>query len=207
MKREERYHTFWEYMLLIMESTLTLVSLLATVPSSLKTTRNIIQHLFTFPNPVTLSNYTCLLADGIEHYSWNSTIITVVSAALITLFIPAVAYSITCNMSKERAFSVMYNLLILGIFVPFQVITIPITVMISRLSLTNIWGPIILYLTHVVPQTLFLYAGYIKLSVSESLDEVVEVDGTNKFATYRKVISPTLKPMRTTALTINTLWF
>lgn len=131
MKKEERYHTFWKYVLLVMGSILILIPLLATVFSSFKTTKDIMQHFFAFPNPVTLSNYTRLLADGIGHYFWNSTIITVVSVILVTLFIPAAAYSIARNMSKKRAFNIMYSLLILGIFVPFQVIMIPITVMMS----------------------------------------------------------------------------
>ena len=126
---------------------------------------------------------------------------------LVTLFIPAAAYSIARNMSKKRAFNIMYSLLILGIFVPFQVIMIPITVMMSRLGLTNIWGLIILYLTYAVPQTLFLYVGYIKLSVPESLDEAAEIDGADKFTTYRKVVFPMLKPMHATTLIINALWF
>ena len=117
---------------------------------------------------------------------------------LVTLFIPAAAYSIARNMSKKRAFNIMYSLLILGIFVPFQVIMIPITVMMSRLGLTNIWGLIILYLTYAVPQTLFLYVGYIKLSVPDSLDEAAEIDGADKFTTYRKIVFPMLKPMHAT---------
>ena len=165
------------------------------------------QHFFAFPNPVTLNNYTRLLADGIGHYFLNSTIITVVSVILVTLFIPAAAYSIARNMSKKRAFNIMYSLLILGIFVPFQVIMIPITVMMSRLGLTNIWGLIILYLTYAVPQTLFLYVGYIKLSVPDSLDEAAEIDGADKFITYRKIVFPMLKPMHATTLIINALWF
>ena len=126
---------------------------------------------------------------------------------LVTLFIPAAAYSIARNMSKKRAFNIMYSLLILGIFVPFQVIMIPITVMMSRLGLTNIWGLIILYLTYAVPQTLFLYVGYIKLSVPDSLDEAAEIDGADKFTTYRKIVFPMLKPMHATTLIINALWF
>ena len=191
MKKEERYNTFWKYVLLIAGSILILIPLLATVFSSFKTTKDIMQHFFAFPNPVTLSNYTRLLADGIGHYFLNSTIITVVSVILVTLFIPAAAYSIARNMSKKRAFNIMYSLLILGIFVPFQVIMIPITVMMSRLGLTNIWGLIILYLTYAVPQTLFLYVGYIKLSVPDSLDEAAEIDGADK----------------STTLIINALWF
>ncbi len=207
MKNEERFNLIWKYVLLIVGAILVLIPLLATVFSSFKTTQDIMQHFFAFPNPATLDNYARLIADGIGHYFWNSAVITVLSVILVTLFIPAAAYSIARNMSKHKAFTIMYSLLILGIFVPFQVIMIPITVMMSRLGLANMWGLIILYLTYAIPQTLFLYVGYIKLSVPDSLDEAAMIDGADRFTTYRKIIFPMLKPMHATTLIINALWF
>ncbi|MGH2103615.1 carbohydrate ABC transporter permease [Aerococcus urinaeequi] len=207
MKNEERFNLIWKYVLLIVGAILILIPLLATVFSSFKTTQDIMQHFFALPNPATLDNYARLVADGIGHYFWNSTVITVLSVILVTLFIPAAAYSIARNMSKHKAFAIMYSLLILGIFVPFQVIMIPITVMMSRLGLANMWGLIILYLTYAIPQTLFLYVGYIKLSVPDTLDEAAMIDGADRFTTYRKIIFPMLKPMHATTLIINALWF
>lgn len=207
MKNEERFNLIWKYVLLIVGAILILIPLLATVFSSFKTTQDIMQHFFAFPNPVTLDNYARLIADGIGHYFWNSAVITVLSVILVILFIPAAAYSIARNMSKHKAFAIMYSLLILGIFVPFQVIMIPITVMMSRLGLANMWGLIILYLTYAIPQTLFLYVGYIKLSVPDTLDEAAMIDGADRFTTYRKIIFPMLKPMHATTLIINALWF
>ncbi|MGH2101741.1 carbohydrate ABC transporter permease [Aerococcus urinaeequi] len=207
MKNEERFNLIWKYVLLIVGAILILIPLLATVFSSFKTTQDIMQHFFAFPNPATLDNYARLIADGIGHYFWNSAVITVLSVILVTLFIPAAAYSIARNMSKHKAFAIMYSLLILGIFVPFQVIMIPITVMMSRLGLANMWGLIILYLTYAIPQTLFLYVGYIKLSVPDGLDEAAMIDGADRFTTYRKIIFPMLKPMHATTLIINALWF
>ncbi|WP_019790981.1 carbohydrate ABC transporter permease [Streptococcus sobrinus] len=165
------------------------------------------ENFFSWPNPFTLDNYHRLLNDGIGSYFWNSTIITVVSVAVVMLFIPAAAYAIARNMPRKKAFTIMYSLLILGIFVPFQVIMIPITVMMNRLGLANMWGLIILYLTYAIPQTLFLYVGYIKMSVPDSLDEAAEIDGADKFTTYFKVVFPMLKPMHATTLIINALWF
>ncbi|MGH2118889.1 carbohydrate ABC transporter permease [Aerococcus sp. L_32] len=207
MKNEERFNLIWKYVLLIVGAILILIPLLATVFSSFKTTQDIMQHFFAFPNPATLDNYARLIADGIGHYFWNFAVITVLSVILVTLFIPAAAYSIARNMSKHKAFAIMYSLLILGIFVPFQVIMIPITVMMSRLGLANMWGLIILYLTYAIPQTLFLYVGYIKLSVPDGLDEAAMIDGADRFTTYRKIIFPMLKPMHATTLIINALWF
>lgn len=207
MKKEEKVTNFWKYALLVVGGILILVPLLVTVFSSFKTTKDIMNHFFSLPNPFTLSNYQRLIADGIGGYFWNSAVITILSLIVVALFIPAAAYSIARNMSKRKAFNIMYSLLILGIFVPFQVIMIPITVMMSKLGLANMYGLVILYLTYAIPQTLFLYVGYIKISVPDSLDEAAEIDGADKFTTYRQIIFPMLKPMHATTLIINALWF
>lgn len=207
MKKEEKLNQFWKYVLLIVGGILILVPLLVTVFSSFKTTKDIMNHFFGLPNPFTLSNYERLVSDGIGGYFWNSSVITVLSLIVVAFFIPAAAYSIARNMSKKKAFAIMYSLLILGIFVPFQVIMIPITVMMSKLGLANMWGLVLLYLTYAIPQTLFLYVGYIKISVPDSLDEAAEIDGADRFTTYRRIIFPMLKPMHATTLIINALWF
>ena len=207
MKKEEKVTNFWKYALLVVGGILILVPLLVTVFSSFKTTKDIMNHFFSLPNPFTLSNYQRLIADGIGGYFWNSAVITILSLIAVAIFIPAAAYSIARNMSKRKAFNIMYSLLILGIFVPFQVIMIPITVMMSKLGLASMYGLVILYLTYAIPQTLFLYVGYIKISVPDSLDEAAEIDGADKFTTYRQIIFPMLKPMHATTLIINALWF
>ena len=207
MKQDERKDLIGKYILLILESVLILVPLLATLFSSFKSTKDIVDNFFGFPTNFTWDNFSRLLADGIGGYFWNSAVITVLSLIVVAFFIPAAAYSIARNMSKKKAFAIMYSLLILGIFVPFQVIMIPITVMMSKLGLANMWGLILLYLTYAIPQTLFLYVGYIKISVPDSLDEAAEIDGADRFTTYRRIIFPMLKPMHATTLIINALWF
>ncbi|MCI5871101.1 MULTISPECIES: carbohydrate ABC transporter permease [unclassified Streptococcus] len=207
MKKEEQLSRFWKYALLGVGAILIFIPLLVTVSSSFKTTKDIVENFFSLPNPVTFENYNRLLADGIGDYFLNSTLITVISIIAVMAFIPAAAYSIARNMSKNKAYAIMYSLLILGIFVPFQVIMIPITVMMNKLGIANIWGLILLYLTYAVPQTLFLYVGYIKMSVPDSLDEAAEIDGADKFTTYSKIVYPMLKPMHATTLIINALWF
>ncbi|MGY3814023.1 carbohydrate ABC transporter permease [Globicatella sulfidifaciens] len=207
MKNESSKRNTWQYGLLIIGGILILIPLLVTILSSFKTTKDIVDNFFSWPKPFILDNYQTLLDDGIKDYFLNSTIITVVSLLAVTLVIPAAAFSIARNMSKRKAFAIMYSLLILGIFVPFQVIMIPITVMMNRIGMANMWGLILLYLTYAIPQTLFLYVGYIKVSVPESMDEAAEIDGADKLTTYRKIIFPMLKPMHATTMIINALWF
>ena len=164
-------------------------------------------HFFSLPNPFTLSNYERLISDGIGGYFWNSAVITVLSLIVVAFLYTSCSLFHCSKYVQEKAFAIMYSLLILGIFVPFQVIMIPITVMMSKLGLANMWGLVILYLTYAIPQTLFLYVGYIKISIPDSLDEAAEIDGADRFTTYRRIIFPMLKPMHATTLIINALWF
>lgn len=196
-----------KYLLLLLGGFMILVPLLATLFSSFKTTPDIMDNFFHLPNPATLDNFRQLLKDGIGHYFWNSAIITITALLIVTAIIPMAAYSLARKMSKGKAYGLMYIFLILGIFVPFQVIMIPITVMMSRIGLANMWGLILLYLTYAIPQTLFLYVGFIKLNIPISLDEAAEIDGASRFMTYFKIVFPMLKPMHATTIIINALWF
>lgn len=207
MNKMKQTTDFWKYLLLSVGGIFIFLPLMATVFSSFKTTKDIVANFFGFPNPFTMDNYERLISDGIGGYFWNSSVITILSLLAVGMVIPAAAYAIARNMFRRKAFAIMYSLLILGIFVPFQVIMIPITVMMSSLGLANMWGLVLLYLTYAVPQTLFLYVGYIKLSIPDSLDEAAEIDGADRFTTYRQVIFPMLKPMHATTLIINALWF
>jgi len=203
MKKERHYLS---YIILGLGLLMIVLPLYLTVISSFKDTSQITGNFFGLPNPFTLDNFERLLTDGISKYFINSISIAVVSIVLITLFIPMAAFSIARNISRKKAFTFMYSFLILGIFVPFQVIMIPITSMMTKLGLSNIPGLIILYLAYAVPQTLFLYVGYIKTAIPVELDEAAEIDGCGKFRMYFQITFPLMKPMHATTLIINALW-
>lgn len=203
MKKKPNY---LNYIVLVFGLLLIILPLYLTVVSSFKDTTQITGDFFGLPAPFTLDNFQRLLTDGIGQYFFNSMTIAILAIALITLFVPMAAFSIARNISKKRAFALMYSFLILGIFVPFQVIMIPITSMMTKLGLSNIPGLIILYLAYAVPQTLFLYVGYIKTAIPIELDEAAEIDGCGKFRMYFKIAFPLMKPMHATTLIINALW-
>ncbi len=202
----KRKGSIGHYAVLLIGFILIFVPLFLTLLSSFKETNQITGNFFGFPSPFTLDNYQRLITDGISQYFFNSALISVAAICLITLFVPMAAFSIARNISRKKAFALMYSFLILGIFVPFQVIMIPITSMMTKLGLSNIAGLIILYLAYAVPQTLFLYVGYIKTAIPVELDEAAEIDGCGKFRMYFQIAFPLMKPMHATTLIINALW-
>lgn len=177
-----------------------------TMLNSFKETRQITGGFFEWPDPFTTDNFQRLLDDGVVQYFVNSLTITVASIGLIILIVPMAAYSLSRTMERSKVFQGMYIMLIIGIFVPFQVIMIPITSLMSDLGLSSKAGLILLYLTYAIPQSLFLYAGYVKTVIPKELDEAAAIDGSGKFTTYFKIIFPMMKPMHATVLILNALW-
>ncbi|MCP1638479.1 raffinose/stachyose/melibiose transport system permease protein [Streptococcus gallinaceus] len=205
MKAKKQNHIL-AYIVLIAGIFLMLIPLAVTLISSFKSTADITGNFFGLPKEWTLSNYERLFTDGISTYFMNSTFMTVVSVGLIILVIPMAAFSIARHMDRKKIFSIMYTLLIIGMFVPFQVIMLSMSKLMSDLGMTNLPGLTVLYLTYAIPQTLFLYVGYIKTIVPTEMDEAAAIDGAGKFTMYWKIIFPLMKPMHATVLIINALW-
>lgn len=204
--KKAKQKNWWVYLILCTGILFMFIPLLVTVISSFKPTKEITSNFFGLPQQFTLDNYASLFDDGIVQYFGNSAMITLVAVVLMILVIPMAAFSVARHMSRKTAFNMIYFFLIIGIFVPFQVIMLPMTKLMSSLGLNNIIGLIILYLTYAVPQALFLYVGYIKTIVPEEMDEAAAIDGCDKFTMYWKIIFPLMRPMHATVLIINALW-
>ncbi|WP_156020856.1 carbohydrate ABC transporter permease [Streptococcus ruminantium] len=194
------------YIVLVTGILLMLIPLAVTIISAFKTTKEITGNFFGLPEEWTLVNFGRLFNDGITHYFLNSAFLTVVSVGLIIIVIPMAAFAIARHMDRRKIFAIMYTLLIIGMFVPFQVIMLPMAKLMNNLKMTNLVGLTILYLTYAIPQTLFLYVGYIKTIVPTEMDEAASIDGAGRFTMYRKIIFPLMKPMHATVLIINALW-
>ena len=85
MEKENKSKKFWDYALLIVGGILILIPLLYTFLSSFKTTKQIMNHFFAWPNPWTTANFQRLFSDGVMGYFWNSIVITVLSIVLVMI--------------------------------------------------------------------------------------------------------------------------
>ena len=103
--------TIFNYLFLSLGFVLIFIPLYMTVLSSFKETNQITGDFFGLPHRFTLDNFQRLLSDGIGQYFFNSMLISVVSIALITFFVPLAAFSIARNISRKKAFALMYSVL------------------------------------------------------------------------------------------------
>ena len=173
--------------------------------NSFKTLEEAGANFFALPKALNLQNYIDLFTNS-NYWVFlkNSFIITVISVVLILILVPSVSYAIARNFDRKY-YKTVYYYLLLGLFIPSQVILLPVTKMMSKLNLLNHQGLIILYAAFSLTQGVFLFVNYIR-GLPYEIEESAQIDGCSVFQTYVRIVLPLVKPMISTILIMDVLW-
>lgn len=172
---------------------------------SLKTPPQMI-NVLSWPSEIRWQNFTD--AWNMTNYTQkflNTLFITVVNVVFTLITNSAVAYAITRNRRKSRFFKISYYYFISALFIPFQVLMLPLVKEASMLGLDNIFGITFLYIVFGLPMNTFLYCGYIR-SLPEAIDEAATIDGASPLQTFTRIIFPMAKPMHSTVAILSVMW-
>jgi N-acetylglucosamine transport system permease protein len=124
------------------------------------------------------------------------------SVAIVALAAPA-AYVL--SRSRMRIAAPMSVFFAIGIGIPFQVIVIPLFVLVSELNLVNsLLGLFVLYVALSLPFTVFLLTGF-SASIPSEMEEAAALDGASPWKTFTKVMLPLSRPGLITALILNAI--
>jgi raffinose/stachyose/melibiose transport system permease protein len=177
-----------------------------TVINAFKTPQETFRNFFVPPVSPYLGNLAYILSRSkFPIYLRNSVLVTVFSVTIIVIFTPMVSYAVTRNMYRSKLFKGFYYYFLMAMFIPFQVIMVPLTLMIQRIKLMNHAGLIICYLALSLSQGVFLYSGYIK-SIPLELEESSFMDGCGILRTFFFIVYPLIMPMTATNIILNALW-
>lgn len=193
------------YIILITGMLLVLLPMYVTVVTSFKTHEESAKSFFTLPESLYLGNFMHIINETkFFRYTFNSIINVVVCVALILVIAPMVSYAISRN-EHIKMFKFMYFYIVMGIFVPFQIIMVPLAKMMTKMHLLNLGGLMIVTVSFGLIQSTFLYVGFFK-SIPKGLEEAAYVDGCTTWRCYFSIILPLAKPMTATVTVVNALW-
>lgn len=136
---------------------------------------------------------------------FNTLFITAVTLVFTILTNSMTAYAITRNKEKNWFFKVMYYYFISAMFIPFNVLMLPLVKQASLFHMDNIYGITFLYIIFGLPMNTFLYAGQVK-SLPVALEEAATIDGATTMQTFIKIIFPLMKPMSATVAIMSFMW-
>jgi N,N'-diacetylchitobiose transport system permease protein len=155
-----------------------------------------------FPTHPTLANFT----DAVHQaFFWDAVknslivVVVVVALSLVLAFLAALA------LAKFRFYGRKgFITIILGVqMVPLTALIIPLYILMSRagdvkgvnhvLGVDKLSGVIVMYLTFVLPFTVWTLRGFL-LGVPQELEEAAMVDGTTRFGAFVRILLPLLGP-------------
>ncbi|MDR0450438.1 MAG: carbohydrate ABC transporter permease [Treponema sp.] len=185
---------------------LILTPLYLVLVNSFKSLEEAGRNFFSFPSSLNLDNFKNLFASqNYLGYVKNSAYITFVSVLIATILAPSASYAIARNL-KRPYFQFVYFFLLMGLFVPSQVVILPVTKFMTRIRMLNQTGLILLYATFSLTRGVFLFVNYIR-GIPGELEEAARVDGCGVFKTYTRVILPLTGPMMATLVVMDALWY
>ena len=132
-----------------------------------------------------------------------STVITLLSTALILLFTSMAAWFISRVDSKFcRA---VYYTCVFSMVVPFQMVMFTLSKTADTLNLDTPWTIPIIYLGFGAGLAVFMFVGFIK-SIPMEIEEAAVIDGCNPLRTFFSVVLPMLKPTMISVAILEIMW-
>ena len=205
MKTKKRITNILTYICLIFWFLCIALVLYVTVVNSFKTQAESSKSFLTLPEAFNIQNYIEVFnRSGFLQAVFNTTFFTLVSIAIVTIFVPAVSYAVNQTMPlKTSKFTLYY--ITAAMFVPFQIVALPLSMFMKGLGLGNRLSIIIIFVTYPLIQGVYLCNGYLK-TIPRELAESAYVEGAGSWKTFFKVIFPIMKPMTATIVITNFLW-
>ena len=132
-----------------------------------------------------------------------STLITVISTALILLFTSMAAWYIA--RVDSRFCRLIYYLCVFSMVVPFQMVMFTLSKTADTLRLNTPWTIPIIYLGFGAGLSVFMFVGFVK-SIPLDIEEAAAVDGCTPLHTYFKVVLPMMKPTMISVGILELMW-
>jgi glucose/mannose transport system permease protein len=197
------------YGLLILVCLYYLMPLFVMVVTSLKSLEEIrAGNLLALPRAVTYEPWskawssacTGVRCEGMHGYFWNS-VRFVVPAVLISTLIGAFnGYVLT--MWRFRGSDLLFSLLMIGCFIPFQVVLLPMAQTLGKLGIANSTAGLVF--VHVVYglafTTLFFRNFYV--AVPQELVKAARIDGAGFFVIFWRIVLPLSVPI----IVVSVIW-
>jgi glucose/mannose transport system permease protein len=150
-----------------------------------------LQTMWDLPRGLAFDNYLEAFAK-LKPHLWNS-LRMVVPAALISSVVGSINGFVLARW-RFRGSTLIFPLLLFGMFIPYQSILIPLAVFMKNVGLAgSMWGLIVTHVIYGIPITTLTFYGYY-MTVPKELVEAARIDGAGMFSTFRNIFLPISAP-------------
>ncbi|SEK42685.1 carbohydrate ABC transporter permease [Pacificibacter marinus] len=136
---------------------------------------------------------TGINCDGLSRGFWNSVRILIPSVLLSITVASVSGYGL--SMWKFKGSEVFFNILLLGAFIPYQIMLYPIVIILRELGLMgSLGGLVLVHMIFGMPINTLLFRNYFS-SIPQELFKAARVDGAGFWAIFFKIMLPMSLPI------------
>ncbi|GGH28801.1 carbohydrate ABC transporter permease [Paenibacillus segetis] len=151
-----------------------------------------------------ISNYITMFQEGGVWTAFKNSILLTVPSVLVIILLCAMT-AFVLQRRKHKASSLMSSLIVLGLFVPGQII--PTYFICQYLHVSSFLAAALVLIAANIPMGVFLYMGFCK-SIPTEIDESAILDGCSPLRLFFQIIYPLLQPITVTLfiITFMAIW-
>jgi len=171
----------------------TIYPLLFTVNVSMKTQRDYIQDRFSLSRALRFDNIAgAWTTGGMAGYFLNSLVVVVAAVALLLLFGSMAGFAL--SHVRFRGSRALFLGILAALFVPFQVIMVPLARTMADSGLIDTYpGLVLAYVAQFLPFTIYLMTSYYSAIPKEIVD-AARIDGNSIYGVYGRIMLPLGRP-------------
>lgn len=145
------------------------------------------------PTQFRWENYvTAWQSYNVPVYFGNSLLVAVVT--VVGAILLSVMFSYAVARLRWRFSKVAFTYIMIGMFIPIQVIMIPLAILVRDLHLANTYGSLIVpYIAFNLSFSSMVFYGFFR-SIPNELEESACIDGANIYRTFISIMLPMIKP-------------
>ncbi|GIF64024.1 sugar ABC transporter permease [Asanoa ishikariensis] len=141
---------------------------------------------------------------GMGRYFLNS--VVVVTAAVVLLLLLGSMAGFALSQIRFRGSSVLFLGCLAALFIPFQVIMVPMARVMADLGLIDTYpGLVLVYVAQFLPFTVFLMTSFYRTIPPEIID-AARIDGNSVYGVYRRIMLPMGTPALLSVGILNALF-
>lgn len=147
-----------------------------------------------FPDPWVTDNYIRVLTDaGFWRYALNSTVVALMTVAMVVVFGMMAAYPLARFRFKWR--DRLYMIFVAGLLFPASVAIIPLVILINKdLSLGNTWmGLALPQAAFQLPMTIVILRPFLQ-GIPNEIEEAATLDGAGRVGFFLRILVPLSSP-------------
>ncbi len=165
-------------------------------------------HLLSLPTAPTLDAWskawssacTGVQCEGLKPFFWNSVAMVVPAVLVSTLLGSLNGYVL--SKWKFRGSETLFAFMLFGVFMPMQVVLLPMSQVLGWLGIaSSIWGLILVHVLAGIPSTTLFFRNYY-VGLPDELIKAAMLDGATFWQIFRRIVLPLSTPI----LVVTLIW-